>query len=141
MQQLAPAESLRPKSRTNLSRSTSFSMIDRDGNELAPPASFTHPYRFIIPRDRNLIIPSMTRQNVTALNSLPHHFLFSFYHIDINQSNNLTISVHIEIKPVIATVAYLFIYRFDQSPQLNSSLQFIDGFTVFCPSSKCFSHC
>ena len=36
--------------------------------------------------------------------------------------------------PLNTTIAYLFIYKFDQTPQLNSSLNTIDGWTLFCPS-------
>jgi hypothetical protein len=35
-------------------------------------------------------------------------------------------------------LAYLFIYKFDSSPQLNSSINLIDGWSLFCPSSQLF---
>ncbi|CAF4397681.1 unnamed protein product, partial [Adineta steineri] len=31
------------------------------------------------------------------------------------------------------SLAYLFIYKFDQTPLLNSSINLIDGWTLFCP--------
>ena len=52
---------------------------------------------FIIPRDPNLIIPSMILQNVTSINS-SHNLLFNLHYINITQSNNLSISVHFEMQ-------------------------------------------
>ncbi len=123
---------------TNLSTSISLSILDHNGNELSLRTTSDHPYRLIIPRDPNFLLPSMSLQNVTSLNStsLPHHLLFNLHHIDIRQSNNLTVSIHIEMKPLDASVGYLLIYRFDSSPQLNSSINQIDGWSLFCPSSK-----
>lgn len=40
------------------------------------------------------------------------------------------------MKPMNDNVSYLMIYRFDQSPQLNSSIRLIDGWTLFCSSSE-----
>ncbi|CAF1681875.1 unnamed protein product, partial [Adineta ricciae] len=42
---------------------------------------------------------------------------------------------HFEIHPLNTSLAYLFIYKFDQSPQLNSSINLIDGWALFCPST------
>jgi hypothetical protein len=67
----------------------------------------------------------MTEQNVTFLTS--HNQLFNLHYINI--TTILTISVHFEIRPLNTTLAYLFIYKFDQIPQLNQS----DGWTLFCP--------
>ena len=134
MQPLASAD--QSQSNTNLSRSISLSILDRNGNEITIPTTLDHPYRFVIPRDPNLIIPAMTLQNVTSLNTTPHHLLFNLHYINLVQATNLSISVHTEIKPLNTTLGYLFIYRFDQSPQLNSSINQIDDWTVFCPSSN-----
>jgi hypothetical protein len=84
--------------------------------------------RFIIPRDPNIIIPSMNLQNVTST----YNVLFYFHYINITSS--LPISIHIEMNPLNTSLAYLFIYKFDQIPQLNSSINIIDGWTIFCPS-------
>jgi hypothetical protein len=45
----------------------------------------------------------------------------------------MNISVHLEIHPLNTHVAYLLIYKFDQIPQLNSSINQIDGWTLLCP--------
>ena len=65
----------------------------------------------IIPRDPNLIIPSMVSQNVTSISFIQ---LFHLHYIGLD--NTQSISVHFEIHPLNHTLAYLFIYRFDSSP-------------------------
>ncbi|CAF0882123.1 unnamed protein product [Adineta steineri] len=92
-------------SNTNLSRSVSLSIIDQNGNEISFKANENNSIKLIIPRDPNLVIPSI---------SLP-------------------ISVHFEIHSLNTNLAYLFIYKFDQTPLLNSSINIIDGWTMFCP--------
>ena len=138
MQPLALADQSQSQSNTNLSTSISLSIIDQNGNEISIPTTLDHPYRFLIPRDPNIVIPSMTLQNVTSFNLTPHHLLFNLHHVDILQSNNRTVSVHIEIQPLKTSVAYLMIYRFDSSPQLNSSINQIDGWSLLCPTSELF---
>ncbi|CAF0795704.1 unnamed protein product [Adineta steineri] len=133
MRPLASADESQLNSHTNLSTSISFSILDQTGNEMSVPITSNHLYEFIIPHDPNVIIPSMTLQNVTSLNSTPFHLLFNLHYINIIQSNNLTISLHIEIQPLNISLAYLFIYKFDSSPQLNSSMNLIDGWSLFCP--------
>ncbi|CAF4233203.1 unnamed protein product, partial [Adineta steineri] len=135
MRPLASADESQLKSYTNLSTSISFSIIDETGNEMSVPVTSNNLYEFIIPHDPNVIIPSMTLQNVTSLNSTPFHLLFNLHYINITQSNNLTISLHIEIQPLNISLAYLFIYKFDSSPQLNSSINQINGWALFCPTN------
>jgi hypothetical protein len=88
----------------------------------------------IIPRDPNLVIPSMTLQNVTSFNSTPHYQIFNLHFVNITFDRS--ISLHFEMHPLNTTLGYLFIYKFDSSPQLNSSINQIDGWTLFCPSSE-----
>jgi hypothetical protein len=71
----------------------------------------------------------MNLQNVTFLDQL-----FNLHYVNIQ--NILPISVHFEIRPLNPNVAYLFIYKFDNTPLLNSSIKQIDGWTLLCPSSK-----
>jgi hypothetical protein len=119
---------------TNVSTSISLSVVDRNGNEVTIQTNETHPIEIIIPRDPNVVIPSMIIQNVTSTNSTPHNQLFSLHYMNI--TSVLPISVHIEIHPLDLNLSYLFIYKFDQIPQLNSSISQIDGWTLFCPLSK-----
>ena len=60
--------------------------------------------------------------------------LFNLHYVNLNYS--LPVSLHFQIRPLNTTVAYLFIYKFDNLPLLNSSIQQIDGWTLFCPQSK-----
>ncbi|CAF4201484.1 unnamed protein product, partial [Adineta steineri] len=116
---------------TNLSRSISLSIIDQNGNEVSFEAHQNNPIQLIIPRDPNVLIPSMYLQNVTSINSTMNNLLFNYHYINITSS--LPISVHFEIHSLNRSLAYLFIYKFDQTPQLNSSVNLIDGWTLFCP--------
>ncbi|CAF4198666.1 unnamed protein product, partial [Adineta steineri] len=129
---LAPFGNTTTQSNTNLSTCVSFSILDENENEISVQTDLNRPIEIIIPRDSNLIIPSMILQNVTSMNSTPHNQLFNFQYINI--TSTLPISVHLEIQPLNSSLAYLFIYKFDQVPQLNSSIKQIDGSQLFCPS-------
>ncbi len=143
MQPLALADNTRLRSSTNLSTTLSLTILDRNGNELSFETSVDHPIELIIPRDPNLIIPSMALQNVISMNLTPHHQLFNLHFVKIPQTqwnNNRTVSITIEMHSLNITLGYLFIYRFDNPPQLNSSINQIDGWSLFCPSSEFYSH-
>ncbi len=71
----------------------------------------------------------MILQNVTS-----EKRLFNLNYVNI--SYTLTISVHFEIRPLNKMIAYLFIYKFDGSPLLNSSIKQFDGRTLFYPQSN-----
>jgi hypothetical protein len=134
MQPLAALGNSTDQLNTNLSRSISLSILDYNLNEVSIQTNLSHPIELIIPHDPNLIIPEMNLQNVTSMNSTFHNQLFNLLYVNITSS--LPISVHFEIQPLNTNVSYLFIYKFDQSPQLNSSINQIDGWTLFCYSSK-----
>ncbi len=134
MQPLASAGQSQSVTITNLSRSISFSILDQNGRELSIQTTRNQSIELIIPRDPNLVIPAMNLQNVTSLNSTPHSQLFNLQFVNI--TNPLAISVHFEILPLNANLGYLFIYKFDNSPILNSSMNQIDGWTLFCPLSE-----
>ncbi|CAF1035223.1 unnamed protein product [Adineta ricciae] len=132
---LASAGNISSQSRTNLSRSISFSILDTNGKPIPIQTTFDHPIELIIPRDSFLVVPPMSLQNVTSFNSSmvpPHQQLFNLHFVNITNPS-LTISVHFEMHPLNASLAYLFIYRFDTTPILNSSHQQIDGWSLFCP--------
>ena len=133
MQPLASAGTSRSQSNTNLSTSVALSLFDANGNEVAVRTDPDHPIELIIPRDPNRVIPPMALQNVTSLADSPHRQLFNLHFINI--TSQLPISVHFEMRPRNTNLAYLTIYRFDSAPQLNSSVNLIDGWTAFCPSN------
>ncbi|CAF1129912.1 unnamed protein product [Adineta ricciae] len=82
----------------------------------------------------------MTLQNVTSMNNTPHHLLFNLHYVDLSQSNGVSVSVHIEIKPLNPSLGYLLIYKFDSLPMLNSSMSQIDQWFLFCPSNLTNNH-
>ncbi len=137
MQPLASFGNSKSRSNTNLSTSVSLSMFDQYGDEIPVRTNSSQPIEIMIPRDPNLIIPSMSLQNVTSNNSTPHNQLFHLHYVNI--TTVLSISVHLEMHPLNTSLAYLLIYKFDQLPQLNGSINQIDGWTVLCPSSKIFN--
>ena len=134
MQPLASFGQSEVSANTNLSRSVSLSILDQNGNEVLIEANDSHPIEIIIPRDPNLILPPMILQNVTSTDSTPHQQLFHLHYVNLT-SRNYPISVHIEIHPLNTSLAYLLIYKFDQIPRLNSSVNQIDGWTILCPSN------
>ena len=119
---------------TNLSRSISLSIFDLNGFEIRIQTSERSPIKIVIPHDSNLRIPSMVLQDVTSMNSTFYYQLFNLHYLNI--TNSLPISLHFEIEPLKNNISYLFVYKFDQSPQLNSSINETDGWTLFCSSSK-----
>ena len=131
MQPLAPAGDC---PNTYLSRSLSLSIYDQNGNEVPIQSTGNQSIEIIIPRDPNFVIPLMTLQNVTSSSSSPHHQLFNLHFVNI--TSKLSISIHFEMLPHKKNLAYLLIYKFDGSPQLNSSISVIDGWSLLCPSSS-----
>ena len=134
MQPLATASRNRIQSNTNLSTSLALSLLDTNGNDIGISTNRSQPIELIIRRDPNVIIPAMALQNVTAIDAAPHNNAFHLHFNNITSA--LPVSVHIEMRPLNTSLAYLFIYRFNGAPQLNSSVQLIDGWTIFCPQSE-----
>ena len=134
MQPLASPGTSRLQSNTNLSRSVALSLFDSDGRELATTTDQDHRIEMIIPRDPNVAIPSMALQNVTFIDASPNRQLFNLHFVNI--TSQLPISLHLEMRPLNPSIAYLFVYRFDSAPQLNSTVNLIDGWTAFCPVSR-----
>jgi hypothetical protein len=81
----------------------------------------------------------MIMQNVTSIpnNRSINNRQFNLHFIDITQVNiNLSLSIHFEIRPLDQTLGYMLIYKFDDIPQLNSSINHIDDWAMLCPKSK-----
>lgn len=124
---------------TNLSRSLSLTLLDRQGNALPTSINDNHPFEFIIPHDPQLTVPQMHLQNVTNMSSTIHQLIFNLHFVNLTVGSGPAVAVHFDLQPVNGSISYLVIYRFDHSPILNSSVQEIDGWTLFCASSKCIS--
>jgi hypothetical protein len=129
VQPLASFGNSKSSSNTNVSTSISLTILDQNENKISIETNSLQPIEIIIPRDPNRIIPPMILQNVTSTNTTPHNQLFQLYYV--NLTSDLSISVHLEIEPLNSNIDYLLIYKFDQIPQLNSSINQIDGWTVF----------
>ena len=122
----------------NLSNLLSISFFDEENNQLSVHTTLQKPIEFFISRDINYVIPSMFMQNVTSLsvNSSINNRQFNLHFNNITQTNpNMSISVHLEMHPLDNTLAYMLIYKFDSIPQLNSSINQIDGWSILCPKS------
>ena len=119
----------------------SLSILDRHGNELSSRTDIDHPFEFFIPRDANLPKPIMSVQHVTASKnaSESHQTLFNLHYVNITRSDQLSVSVHLQVDSLNSGVAYLIVHRFDAAPLLNSTTRVIDGWRVMCPESECFS--
>ncbi|CAF1615089.1 unnamed protein product [Adineta ricciae] len=121
------------ESLTNLSRSVSLTIVDKNGEEVKTETDEDHLIEIIIPRDPQFVLPSMTLYNVTSstTNSTQHHHQVFFYHY-VNITSSLPISIHTEIHPLDVNISYLLIYKLDGIPQVNSSVKNIDGWALLC---------
>ena len=118
-----------------LSRSLSLSFYDRSNDEMFVRTNDQHPIEFFIPRDGNLQMPPLIRQNVTERN---YSFPFKLHRVELvkaQPNKDLPVSLHIEINPLNTSVAYLLIFRMDEWAKE------IDGWTLLCPSSEYSSLC
>jgi hypothetical protein len=143
MQPLALADKTQLQSNTNLSTSLSLTILDQNGNEIPLSTTVDQQIELIIPRDPNLVIPSMSLQNVTSMNLIAHHQLFNLHFVQISPTkwnHNRTLALIIEMHPLNINLGYLLIYRFDNTPQLNSSINQTDGWSLLCPSSEFYLH-
>ena len=142
MEPLASFGNTKSSFNTNLSRFISLTLTDVNANEIPLRTTDDEPFEIHIPRDPNLILPPMTLQNVTSITnstSSPHYYLFNSHYVNLKEMSH--VSVHFELHPLTANLSYLLIYKFDGLPILNSSIQQIDGWTIFCPFSKQFFCC
>ena len=79
----------------------------------------------------------MTLQNVSSITAdHTNNRQFTLYFINITQPNpNISVSVHFQLRPLNPHFGYLVIYRFDDIPRLNSSINLTDGWSLLCPLS------
>lgn len=116
----------------------SLTLFDEHGHEIAFQTDTNNPIEIIIPRDPNLRLPPMIRQNVTSIEMNSTAKLFNLHAVTLTSLNNpnLNVSLHIEIQPINVTSTYLFIFKYDSKPVLSSSTNQTDGWTILCPDSK-----
>ncbi|CAF4570593.1 unnamed protein product [Rotaria sp. Silwood1] len=129
----------RTQTNINMSRSVSLSLFDSNGTTI-PLNNLPTPIEIIIPRDPNLLLPSMTLQNVTGQTKLTkenNNRQFSIYYINITSSTkSLTLSATFEFKSDNLSLGYMLIFRFDAVPILNSTMNQTDGYKIFCPAAQ-----
>ncbi|CAF3507643.1 unnamed protein product [Rotaria sordida] len=129
----------RTETNTNMSRSVSLSLFDSSGTTI-PLTNLPTPIEIIIPRDPNLLLPSMTLQNITAQTTLSkgnNNRQFSIYYINVTSSTkNLTLSATFEFKSDNLLLGYIVVFRFDAVPILNSTMNQTDGYRIFCPTAQ-----
>ena len=116
-----------------------MNVLDENANEVAVQTDVEQPIELFIPRDPLLNVPSMTLQNVTSIidGSAMNNRQFNLHFFPIVRPNsNLTVSLHLQLRPLNTNLSYMLTYKFDGIPQLNSSIQQIDGWAVVCPSSE-----
>jgi hypothetical protein len=123
---------------TNLSRTVSLTVMDSSGDELPIHTSSNDSFDIFIAHDPSMTVPEMFLQDVTSTSnsSIPHHYLFNYHSVNLNSEMNQ--SIHLEFQSLNSNVSYLLIYRFDRFPLLNTSIELIDGWAVYCASSKVF---
>ena len=121
---------------TNLSTSLSVTIADESGHDLTVNSS---GLELIIPRDINLLFsPSMTLQNVSsAISEHTNSRQFYLHFFNIGQPNpNISVSVHFQLRPLNPHLGYLVVFRFDDIPRLNFSINQTDGWSLLCPLSE-----
>ena len=97
--------------------------------------NLSQPIEITIPRDQNLPVPSMILQNVTSLSLRPHAQTFNLHFVNLSTLTS-SFSIHLQMRPLNSNLSYLLIYAFDRSPRLNTSINDIDGWSLFCCSSN-----
>ena len=119
---------------TNLSTSLSLTVGDEGGQDLIVHSS---GIELIIPRDINLVLPPMALQNVSSIKAdHTNNRQFNLHLVNITQQNpNISVSVHFQLRSLDPNLGYLVIYRFDDIPWLNSSINQTDGWSLLCPSN------
>lgn len=135
VQPLAVADTSNIYANTSLSTMISFSILNSEGDKISILADNKYPIEFIIPQDPNLIITPMALYNVTLIDEPKQPFYFHL--INITQPNaDLTVSLHIEMRPHNKSINYLLILKFDDEPQLSNEMKNIDDWFLFCSASE-----
>jgi len=98
------------------------------------------PIEMLIPRDSNLLLPSMIFENITGQNqstSANNNRQFTLYYVNVTSpTQSLTLSATFEFKSNNSQLGFMVIFRFDAIPILNSSMNQTDGYRIFCPAGK-----
>ncbi|CAF3839178.1 unnamed protein product [Rotaria sp. Silwood1] len=104
-------------------------IFEIDENKLFVTLSLSESIEIIIPRDKNLQLPTIILQNVTNLTNNETYFHFNYF--NITHHMNLSTSLHVEIQPNNKNLAYFTIIYFDNVSNLD--INQIDEWKLFCP--------
>ena len=112
-----------------LSSSVGLSLYDENANEIEITQSLS-PIDILIERDQNINQRSYEYVNATNICFLTGSFILqNSFKIKMNNA-----SIHIEIKPLNAIIAYLLVLKLGYMPLINSTNADYSSFKVFCPS-------
>ncbi len=122
-----------------MSRSVSISLLDSMGTTFSVN-NLPLPIEMLIPRDSNLLLPSMIFENITEQTqstNANNNRQFTLYYVNVTSpTQSLTLSATFEFKSNNSELGFMVIFRFDAIPILNSSMNQTDGYRVFCPAGK-----
>ena len=112
-----------------LSYSIGLSFFDTKNNEI-PITKSVNPIEIVIQRDVAALISSpFLFVNATSISFLPQKLLLQ-NSFKIKMSN---VSLHIELKPLNESIAYLFVLKFGYMPIVNATNADYSAFQIFCP--------
>ena len=112
-----------------MSSSIGLSFYDQNMNEIEIKQT-PRPIEMIIKRDPNMAIYSFQYINSSSF-QLSSSFLKNAFYLTANSA-----SLHIELKPLNATIGYLLVLKIGYTPILNSTFADFTSFKLFCPSKK-----
>jgi hypothetical protein len=111
------------------SSSVGLSLYDENANEIEITQSLS-PIDILIQRDQYINQISFEYVNATNIGFLTGSFILqNSFKIKMNNA-----SIHIELKPLNATIAYLLVLKLGYMPLINSTNADYSSFKVFCPS-------
>lgn len=121
----------RNESRIGFSYGLDLSFQDQYGNTI-PVENTLQPIDMWIPRDPSLYKDVYTFVDTTKFNLKPSlQILPNWFKI-----TSTNCSVHIQLKPAKANVAYLVMLKFGTTPVLNSTNSSYDYWQFLCPNSS-----
>ena len=112
----------------HMSYSIGLNFYDKNANEINILQSKS-PIDIIIQRDQNTINYTFEYVNATGMGLLSGTF-FLQNSFTLKMSNA---SIHIELKPVNQTIAYLLVLKLGYMPVVNTKSVEYTSFKVFCP--------
>jgi len=112
-----------------MSSSIGLSFYDQNMNEIEIKQT-QRPIEMIIKRDPNIADHSFQYINISSF-QISSSFLTNAFYLTANSA-----SLHIELKPLNATIGYLLVLKIGYTPILNSTFADFTSFKLFCPSKK-----